>query len=116
MSDYVMVRYPDAVLVPEVEMDLLHMFGRYGVVYGLTPHNHGEQRYHAYLVVNLVRRTIDFYATAEAQAIAQMRQLELIWQTMDAAFAADAEATFEEEDAEAKMERELDDLANKQLN
>lgn len=98
----VLVRYPDA---PSAESsshcyEKLYEYGRFAVVFGRIPHRHGNNgQYHAYLVVNTVRNTIDHYSASEAGAISSMLQLEGLMETALEALAHNEAEDFAEEDA-----------------
>lgn len=78
--DEVIVRYPDADQPFNRTYESLEVFGRFALVYGLIPHNMNRGgRFHAYLVVNTVRNTVDYYSISEAQALASMMEMDSLW-------------------------------------
>lgn len=114
VCDGTLVFYPDAArpggFGRYVCHELLHEYGRHGVVYGRIPHNHGRNgQYHAYLVINMVRGTIDFYSASEANAFAQMLQLEQLWDAADEGLAYNlAQDAQDIDDADNSVEEELE--------
>lgn len=115
-GDMVVVTYPDAPGdVNSTEYEAIAVWGRFAVVYGEVPMPPAERQQTAYMVVNLVHETVEYYSPSFVQARATMHQLEGLWDNLDEAEASAEAEDFAEEDNEMDDAEQLKPMINSPL-
>lgn len=102
-GETVTIRYPssDGTVTAPSLLD----WGRFSIVFGQVPEDLTEGRYlHAYMVVNRVYDTVEYYSHSFVQARATMHQLDGLWDNLDEAAAVSERMEFAEEDEEIEAE------------
>lgn len=101
----VRVIYPDAMGDDNsTEFEAIDEWGRFALVYGPVPMPPAERPTTAFMVVNRVFDTVEYYSHSYVQARATMHQLEGLWDNLDDVQAAEDRRVFEEEDREMEAE------------